>query len=286
MHGKLCIEAPWLNLDLSMYPSFLSSLYSFSSPGVWTRRLWPGKGSLLYQDGDRLCCSGDWCSHRLLEGVSGAWCIGACRSYRPRYQGLIVSAALEPIDRILVASAVVLSRRTSYATNVRRWMLEIFGDKWSIEDAIERARRLRSPQPRALAMVFDKLVEVLDEADDPWRAREKLLRLPGIGPKTADAILLFTGLTTSVAPADTHLERQSYKLGIVGARRPAKQLCLAGGPVCHKCRYRGVCLSGRIVSAYDGAAGLVQTEAYVADRLGYKGWRRKLYTELKRYYRA
>lgn len=44
------------------------------------------------------------------------------------------------------------------------------------------------------------------------RARDKLLKLPGVGPKTADVVLLFcAGMPT--IPVDTHVNRVSKRLG-------------------------------------------------------------------------
>ncbi len=44
------------------------------------------------------------------------------------------------------------------------------------------------------------------------RARDKLLQLPGVGPKTADVVLLFcAGMPT--IPVDTHVNRVSKRLG-------------------------------------------------------------------------
>ena len=45
-------------------------------------------------------------------------------------------------------------------------------------------------------------------------AREKLLDLPGVGPKTADIVLLFCA-KRPVLPVDTHVNRISKRLGLV-----------------------------------------------------------------------
>jgi GTP-binding protein HflX len=51
-------------------------------------------------------------------------------------------------------------------------------------------------------------------ADTYLVAREKLMELPGVGPKTADVVLMFTG-QFSVIPVDRHIERISKRLEIV-----------------------------------------------------------------------
>ncbi|MEM1564084.1 MAG: endonuclease III [Candidatus Bathyarchaeia archaeon] len=48
------------------------------------------------------------------------------------------------------------------------------------------------------------------------KARETLLQLPGVGPKTADVLLLFSANKPTI-PVDTHVNRVSKKLGLAPA---------------------------------------------------------------------
>lgn len=50
--------------------------------------------------------------------------------------------------------------------------------------------------------------------DEPHRAREMLLSLPGVGPKTADCVLLYAA-GHDVVPIDTHVERVARRLGFI-----------------------------------------------------------------------
>jgi len=50
--------------------------------------------------------------------------------------------------------------------------------------------------------------------DDPRRAREVLLSLPGVGPKTADCVLLYAA-GHEIVPVDTHTERVARRLGFI-----------------------------------------------------------------------
>jgi endonuclease-3 len=50
--------------------------------------------------------------------------------------------------------------------------------------------------------------------DEPRRARELLLSLPGVGPKTADCVLLYAA-GHDVVPIDTHIERVARRLGYI-----------------------------------------------------------------------
>lgn len=57
---------------------------------------------------------------------------------------------------------------------------------------------------------FDRFVEV----SDPERVREALLDMNGVGPKTADCVLLFSGGRDGVFPVDTHVHRIYRRLGV------------------------------------------------------------------------
>jgi len=50
--------------------------------------------------------------------------------------------------------------------------------------------------------------------DAPDQARETLLSLPGVGPKTADCVLLYAA-GHDVVPIDTHVERVAGRLGFI-----------------------------------------------------------------------
>ncbi|MBS7606703.1 endonuclease III [Candidatus Bathyarchaeota archaeon] len=104
-------------------------------------------------------------------------------------------------------------------------------------------------------------------------AREKLLSLPGVGPKTADILLLFCA-GRPVLPVDTHVNRVSRRLGLVpmdvkdyeGVRSRLEELyeprdyfavhmlfialgrrfCRARKPVCQKCPVNALCPSAGI----------------------------------------
>jgi len=49
------------------------------------------------------------------------------------------------------------------------------------------------------------------------QARESLLELPGVGPKTADVVLLFSAKKPTL-PVDTHVNRVSKRLALVDVR--------------------------------------------------------------------
>jgi endonuclease-3 len=57
---------------------------------------------------------------------------------------------------------------------------------------------------------FDEFVR----EGDPERVREKLLEYNGVGPKTADCVLLFAGGRGGVFPVDTHVHRIARRIGL------------------------------------------------------------------------
>jgi endonuclease III len=60
------------------------------------------------------------------------------------------------------------------------------------------------------AAAFDDFVR----AEEPGVVRDRLLEIHGVGPKTADCVLLFAGGRNGVFPVDTHVHRIYRRLGI------------------------------------------------------------------------
>ena len=106
-------------------------------------------------------------------------------------------------------------------------------------------------------------------ADRPLdEAREYLRSLPGVGPKTAACVLLFS-LGLPAFPIDTHVHRVSRRLGLIGAKvsadqahtifesmlpgewayplhvnliRHGRRVCHAQRPACERCPLRLECV--------------------------------------------
>jgi endonuclease-3 len=101
------------------------------------------------------------------------------------------------------------------------------------------------------------------------QARRELLQLPGVGPKTADVLLLFAAKKPTI-PVDTHVNRVSKRLGLApnsgnyeDIRRTLQKLfhpkdylavhvlfiqhgrkyCRARAPLCLECPLNGLCPS-------------------------------------------
>jgi endonuclease-3 len=100
-------------------------------------------------------------------------------------------------------------------------------------------------------------------------ARKKLMELPGVGPKTADVVLLFSANQPTI-PVDTHVNRVSKRLGLAPANGDyeavrlslqslfepkdylavhllliahGRKTCKAQHPCCHQCPVYDYCPS-------------------------------------------
>jgi endonuclease-3 len=108
---------------------------------------------------------------------------------------------------------------------------------------------------------------------DTPRTLEELTSLPGVGPKTANCVLVF-GYNLPGMPVDTHVHRIANRLGVVRTRTPeeteaalrrlvdqplwnplnpllvqhGQNLCRPRGPLCDRCPIRTVCATGVALS--------------------------------------
>lgn len=134
-----------------------------------------------------------------------------------------------PIDELI---QTVLSQNTSDINTSRAFdSLKRTFPEWDmvlaapVEDVIE-AIRIGGLAEQKAPRIQTVLRQILTERGtyDLWFLKEKtpelaldwLVRLPGVGPKTAACTLLF-GLDMPVMPVDTHVHRVSLRLGLVPA---------------------------------------------------------------------
>lgn len=188
---------------------------------------------------------------------------------------------LAPIDELVLT---VLSQNTSdvnrdraYA-DLRRalptWEAVAAAPVRAIVRAIRRGGLALTKAPRIRAMLrslagrgvaLDDPSALADRSDvELW---ELLLSLPGVGPKTAACVLLFS-LDRPHFPVDTHVHRVSIRLGLVGERasatsaqallqanvphdlmyplhmgliRHGREVCVARRPYCSECVLFDLC---------------------------------------------
>jgi endonuclease-3 len=79
------------------------------------------------------------------------------------------------------------------------------------EMIVGAAERIREEYGGAAG--FDRFVR----EGDPGEVREALLDIHGVGPKTADCVLLFAGGRDGVFPVDTHVHRIARRMGLAPA---------------------------------------------------------------------
>jgi endonuclease-3 len=203
---------------------------------------------------------------------------------RCRYGVVARGLALDPLDELI---ATILSQHTSdvnteraFASLKRRfptWEQVVDAQVGDVADAIRSGGLADQKAPRiqrVLREVHDRvgaydLAELRTWPDDT--ARDWLETLPGVGPKTAACVLLFS-LGRDVLPVDTHVHRVALRLGLIAPGTTAEQAhrrleplitsglrheahlllirhgrttCLARRPRCHDCVLLDICPTGQ-----------------------------------------
>jgi endonuclease III len=147
---------------------------------------------------------------------------------RGRYGAPPKHRALAPLDELVLT---ILSQNTSDRNCERAYaaMRERFPEWAQVRDA-DAAELERVLRPGGLAaQKAPRIQAVLCELSDggppaldwlagmaPAEAMARLERLPGVGPKTASCVLLFS-LGVPVMPVDTHVHRVAVRLGLIPA---------------------------------------------------------------------
>jgi endonuclease-3 len=128
-----------------------------------------------------------------------------------------------------------------------------------------KAKRIKDLAKTVIEEFGGDVASILDLPKE--KARERLMELPGIGPKTADVLLTDRYSYRDVLPVDTHYDRIAKRLGLVepdasydeiqkalmnfvprGNERAsgllwllAKYTCRAQNPKCFECPITGLC---------------------------------------------
>lgn len=147
-----------------------------------------------------------------------------------KYGGKRFKLGLNPFEQLV---ATILSQNTSWR-NVDRALNNLKrrgGLKPDDIIALGPQRLSRMIRPAGLHVIksrrihrialtvkerFDGSLDGLIEMNVE-RAREELMKLPGVGPKTADVFLAFTA-GRPILPVDTHISRVSKRLGVAGEK--------------------------------------------------------------------
>lgn len=106
--------------------------------------------------------------------------------------GADLAAALAAADHATLAetihSAGLYNQKAEKIIGAAEWVREEYGD----------------------AATFDEFVKT----GDPSEVRDTLLSVDGVGPKTADCVLLFAGGRAGIFPVDTHVHRIARRMGL------------------------------------------------------------------------
>jgi len=295
-------ELPY-NLELTMKPSFLSSLYRREGDW-WIKVAGFLAGNLKFrQVGGKLIakCMVELDRNLLIEEVmleSGLWSkpfedmiSSLPRSVRSSVEFLAtrfpgVRLAVSPRDFNCIFIGAVLSKRANYEVFVKNWVYRI----WKLFKCDFKA--LASSNQSKLLLVgssyqicnlkrtlesYLKLYDYLPLNLPPPILRRKLMVCWGVGPKVADATILFTRCEASVIPVDVHLARAAKYFGWAREFRvPVKQLCLKyacninesnvlQAPIC-PLSLKHLCLRENLRRIFGGLGGWIQTLTYLAGR--------------------
>ena len=148
---------------------------------------------------------------------------------RPLWRG----PALDPVSELV---AVILSQNTSDVNSQRAfaalrtryadWQAVIDAPTDELEETIRPGGLARTKAPR-IQMVLREIVMERGELELDFlrelplmEARDWLSRLPGIGPKSAAIVLLFS-MGRPALPVDTHVYRVSRRLGMLPPKTDA-----------------------------------------------------------------
>ena len=120
---------------------------------------------------------------------------------------------------------------------------------------------------RAKTKKIKEVAKIVHEADNNVPDNmENLLKLPGVGRKTANCVLLY-GYNIAALPVDTHVHRVSNRIGLVKTDNPdetefelkknipeelwsdinelfidfGREICKPIGPKCSECFFNGFC---------------------------------------------
>ena len=270
------------DLNFSLKPSFILSLF-IRYKDLWIKIAGFKKYSYMSQINGIIISDVDI---NILKFWTGVWynpfiefekikpSLG--KSLRVKVQRILetyhkVSLCVSPYDKDILIVPIVLSRRTDYERNVLRWCARLWNYINSIEDILNIDISLigRSYQiiqlKNTIKDFIDKVLPIINDAS-PEELRIELIKCKWIGPKVADAYLLFTGLATDVTPVDIHLIRMLRRIPLVKYEiLPKREYC--SKYLCRECPINDSCIRYIFSNTFKRLAGWLQTVFYLHDRL-------------------
>ena len=226
-----------------------------------------------------------------------------CDRLSSAYPGVRIPIAPHDFEQIFIS--ILLSKRVNYDI-VRRWCREIWKKfPEGFEGILSREQEFKEiSRSYQLSMLIESIKDLSRLRDDfsrihpniiklfgrpgrspseyilslpPELARLVLLSIKGIGPKTADSILLSTSTGLENVPCDVHLVKFVNRMGILERfREPEKNFCRRflckpesaerwGIPVCPRA-VKGECIRYELLKYFGALGGWVQTLIYLHGR--------------------
>ena len=270
------------SVELTLYPSMIYPLFSRVGKGEYAKVVGRYHGTSIKIAGSLAVAKNPrGVSARAAEEWLGIWydpleeVSKLSRSSRSRVEPLVeayrgLRIAISSVDREYVFVSSFLSQNTSFHANTCRWisaLAETYGPEF-LEKPVDFSRAGSSYQLARLGKSYPIYREV-EEPPDLGELRITLMRIPGVGPKVADAYLLFSRRAPESAPCDVHLRRIVARLGLVEySALPAKNLC--SKYYCwveSSCPKKGECLRYIFMRTYGKLSGFIQTASYLHDKL-------------------
>jgi len=262
------------SLYLSIWPSFIYPLFRVDGE-KWIKEYGCHKGEVFWLDDEYLVYSSEEALY-----WSGAWfnkseilnrLHGKYREIADRFLKMYghVGLSISRCDDHLVFIAIFLSRRTSWEINTIRWCKAIFSvtdDPFKLAE-LKPFNVARSYQLKQLHTAYEAYLErIYGRSFKPEALRKELMKIPYVGPKTADAYLLFTGSDVSAVPIDVHLVKMIKRLNLAkNFTLPNKSKCITYG--CNSCPIADRCIKNILSMKFGKLAGWIQTVIYIHDNL-------------------
>jgi len=184
-----------------------------------------------------------------------------------------VRSSVDNLDKWMIFIAIFLSRRTDYHTNVIRWCSKIFStvsSPYQINNKVIN-NVSSSYQVKQLSSIINEYIDNVFKFEDklsPLIIKRELLKIRFVGPKVANAYLLFTRKAMWITPCDIHYTRFIRRLNLLSEPylQPQKSLCIKFYGNCKDCPISTSCIEYRSVMEYYFLSGWLQTVSYIHDR--------------------
>ncbi len=286
---RLKIRPEVYSLELTFYPSFLSSLYErrgewlVKVAGVYRRlalRQLPGGAlevevphGLSIPEDDLLEQTGLW--HKPFEyklRLLDEPLRGYAEAVAEALSGLRIP--ISPRDLQQISIAALLSKRTDYHKFTLRWCKRIWseiGESWHLIVSSSMLSNVGSSyqigemrKSLSCLLKLKPTLESLAAERASLSMRRLLMSCWGVGPKTADAIVMCTTGSTSLYPCDINLIRVLRRVGVLSSLHspPEKAYCMRY--VCQSCP-RESCVI-KVLNARE-LGGWIQSLTYVVGKV-------------------